>query len=216
VRLVFSSITVLALYRIAETGAARTVQIGPRPGIRPYATDAHAYTGDERYPRKEVVITVNHHAQWPGGRGFNQPPGAGGPWPGGTPFGPPADPFAGPPALLQSVQYPGLGPAPGAPKAPGLPNLADLKLIIDRMGGIDGILSTVQKVQKIVGTVQQFAPMIKLLAGSLSKKTASAASADAGSRPRRRRRRGRRRRAGRPRRGARRRSAVIRGGDHLL
>ena len=171
-----------------------------------------------RYPRKEVVITVNHHPHWSDGRGFSQPPG-GGPWSAGSPVGPPADPFAGPPAFLQSVQYPGMGPAPGAPKAPGLPSLADLKLIVDRMGGIDGILNTVQKIQKIVGTVQQFAPMLKLLAGSLGPKKASAAaaSADRESRPRRRRRRGRGRRGGGKRRsGARRRNVVIRSDDGLF
>ena len=171
------------------------------------------------------MITVNHQTHWSGARAFGQPPGSGAPWTGGVPVGPPAgppaglsagppaDPFAGPPAWLQSTPYPGLGPAPGAGKATGLPNLADLKLIIDRMGGIDGILSTVQKVQKIVGTVQQFAPMIKLLAGSIGPKKASAASADSGSRPRRNRRRNSRRRRGAAgtRRGARRKNVAVRG-----
>ncbi|REK57355.1 MAG: tyrosine protein kinase [Thermobacillus sp.] len=156
------------------------------------------------------MITVNHYTHLPGSRGFTQLPGAGAPFPGGPQAGPPADPFAGPPAYLQSVQYPGLIPAQGAAKPGGLPNLADLKLIIDRMGGIEGILSTIQKVQKIVGTVQQFAPMIKLLAGSLgSKKTAAAASTNTERRPRRRRRRGGRRpRSGRARRGSRRRAGI--------
>lgn len=156
---------------------------------------------------------MNHYTHLPGNRGFTQPPGAGAPFPGGPQAGPPADPFAGPPAYLQSVQYPGLIPAQGAAKPGGLPNLADLKLIIDRMGGIDGILSTVQKVQKIVGTVQQFAPMIKLLAGSIGPKKASAASADSGSRPRRNRRRNSRRRRGAAgtRRGARRKNVAVRG-----
>ena len=154
------------------------------------------------------MISVNHYPHMSGSRSFSQPPGAGAPWPGGSQIGPPADPFvSGPPAYLQSQQYPGLVPSPGVSKGPlGLPNLADLKLLIDRMGGIEGILSTVQKVQRIVGTVQQFAPMIKLIAGSLGpKKAAAAASADDGEwRPRRRRRRGGRgRRAGRSRRGVR-------------
>lgn len=153
---------------------------------------------------------MNHYTHLPGSRGFTQLPGAGAPFPGGPQAGPPADPFAGPPTYLQSVQYPGLIPAQGAAKPGGLPNLADLKLIIDRMGGIEGILSTIQKVQKIVGTVQQFAPMIKLLAGSLgSKKTAAAASTNTERRPRRRRRRGGRRpRSGRARRGSRRRAGI--------
>jgi len=182
--------------------------------MRPYATDAHAYTGDERYPREEVVIPVNHPAHWAGVRGFGQPPaGTGGPWTGGPPAGPPADPFFGPPAYLQGVQYPGPGPAPGVPKPPGLPSLAELKLFVDRMGGIDGILNTVQKIQKIVGTVQQFAPMIKLLAGSLTpKKAAAAASTEAGRRPRRRRRRG----GAKGRRGARRKRVSVRSEDELI
>jgi len=176
------------------------------------------------FPRKEVVIHVNNHTHWSGARGFAQPPGSGAPWPGGPPAVPPAgppavppaDPFAGPTAWLQSAQYPGLGPAPGPAKPMGLPNLADLKLLVDRMGGIDGILSTVQKIQKIVGTVQQFAPMIKLIAGSLGPKKAAAASADGEARPRRRRRRGGRRRSGAgTRRGARRRTARIRSDDTL-
>jgi hypothetical protein len=152
---------------------------------------------------------MNHYMHMSGSRNFLPPPGAGAPFSGGPIVGPPADPFAEPPVYLQSAQYPGLVPAQGAAKgAFGLPNLADLKLIIDRMGGIDGILSTVQKVQKIVGTVQQFAPMIKLLAGSLGKGKAASASADNEWRPRRRRRRGgSRRRAVRSRRGARRRAA---------
>jgi hypothetical protein len=158
------------------------------------------------------VIHVNHPAHWSGARGFTQPPGpgGGGPWPGGLPAGPPADPFFGPPAIPQNVQYPGQGPYPGAPKAPGLPTLADLKLLVDRMGGIDGILNTVQKIQKIVGTVQQFAPMIRLLAGSLAaKKAAAAASSDVRRRPRRRRRRG----GAKSRRGARRKNVAVRSED---
>jgi hypothetical protein len=48
-----------------------------------------------------------------------------------------------------------------------LGNLNDIKGIIDRMGGIDGIVATVGKVQKIMSSVQQFAPMAKLIMGSL-------------------------------------------------
>lgn len=170
------------------------------------------------------MITVNHHTHWTGGRAFTQPPGPGAPWPGGEPVGPPAGPPADPyvsgfPAWPQSAPYPGLNPTSGANKPFGLSNLADLKLIIDRMGGIDGILNTVQKVQKIVGTVQQFAPMIKLLAGSLGPKKAAAASTNTESRPGRRRRRGGgrvRRGAARPRRGARRKNVVVRSEDGLF
>jgi hypothetical protein len=42
-------------------------------------------------------------------------------------------------------------------------NFAQLKQIVDRMGGIEGVISTLGKVQKMVGTFQQMAPMLKLL-----------------------------------------------------
>ena len=119
---------------------------------------------------------MNHyHRNIPGQRGFAQPPG-GGPFPG---IG---DPFA---------------QGGGASKGPfGLPNMGELKLIIDRMGGIDGILNTMQKVQKFVGTMQQMAPMLKLLTGAFGSKKAKATSVgdddDYEWRPKKRRRRRRR------------------------
>lgn len=145
---------------------------------------------------------MNHyHRNIPGQRGFGQPPvpPQGGQFPGiGDPFAqgggaPGVDPFAGPPAV-QGSQFPGVVPGAGAgggSKGPfGLPNMADIKVIIDRMGGIDGILSTMQKVQKFVGTMQQMAPMLKLLTGAFGAKKAKAASSDDGEwRPKRRRRR---------------------------
>ncbi|MCP3747109.1 MULTISPECIES: tyrosine protein kinase [Paenibacillus] len=48
-----------------------------------------------------------------------------------------------------------------------LSNLNEIKGFIDRMGGIDGIVATVGKVQKVMSSVQQFAPMAKLIMGSL-------------------------------------------------
>ncbi|MDO7907559.1 tyrosine protein kinase [Paenibacillus sp. JX-17] len=48
-----------------------------------------------------------------------------------------------------------------------LGNLGDLKGIIDRMGGIDGMLATLTKVQKVMGSIQQIAPMAKLIMGAL-------------------------------------------------
>lgn len=71
-----------------------------------------------------------------------------------------------------------------------LPNLTEIKGFVDRMGGIDGILTTVTKVQKVVSSVTQMAPMVKVLFGSFGKKSAS--SSDSNSivqNPRRRRRR---------------------------
>lgn len=71
-------------------------------------------------------------------------------------------------------------------------SLNDIKGFVDRIGGIDGIVSTMTKVQKVVSSVSQMAPLIKVLAGSFGKKGASAAIAEddnEGSPPRRRKRR---------------------------
>jgi hypothetical protein len=71
-------------------------------------------------------------------------------------------------------------------------SLNDLKGLVDRMGGIDGIVATMTKVQKVVSSVSQMAPLIKVLAGSLGKKGAAATIAEdatAVPRPRKRRRR---------------------------
>lgn len=60
--------------------------------------------------------------------------------------------------------------AGGAAKSTGgfsMPNLNDIKGIVDRLGGIEGILATVGKVQKVMQTFQQFAPMAKLITGLL-------------------------------------------------
>ncbi|MEC0232792.1 tyrosine protein kinase [Paenibacillus kribbensis] len=46
-------------------------------------------------------------------------------------------------------------------------NLNEIKGFIDRMGGIDGIVATLGKVQKVMSSVQQFAPMAKLIMGAL-------------------------------------------------
>lgn len=39
--------------------------------------------------------------------------------------------------------------------------------MIDRFGGIDGIMSGIGKMQKVVGGIQQMAPMMKLVMGIL-------------------------------------------------
>ncbi|WP_143044376.1 hypothetical protein [Paenibacillus sp. CF384] len=57
-------------------------------------------------------------------------------------------------------------------------SLNDLKGVVDRMGGIDGIVTTMGKVQKVVGSITQMAPLIKVLAGSFGKKGASVTSTD--------------------------------------
>ncbi|WP_106768864.1 hypothetical protein [Paenibacillus faecalis] len=52
----------------------------------------------------------------------------------------------------------------------------DLKGIIDKMGGIDGIIANVGKVQKMVQGFQQLAPIMSLFAGMFSKKNKSGSS----------------------------------------
>lgn len=72
-------------------------------------------------------------------------------------------------------------PAPPAPSGKGFSlanltkyaNLTELKGLVDRMGGLDGILSTVTKVQKVVGSVSQMAPLVKVFMGSFGKKSES-------------------------------------------
>ncbi|WP_144027526.1 hypothetical protein [Paenibacillus selenitireducens] len=46
-------------------------------------------------------------------------------------------------------------------------SMNDIKGFIDRMGGIDGIVSTLSKVQKVMQSVSQMAPMVKLMADTL-------------------------------------------------
>ncbi|MBY0216185.1 tyrosine protein kinase [Paenibacillus illinoisensis] len=86
------------------------------------------------------------------------------------------------------------GGAPVAPPVPvetpaassssgfSLANLGELKGMIDRFGGIDGIMSGIGKMQKVVGGIQQMAPMMKLVMGILpfgkGKNKSSPAEAD--------------------------------------
>ncbi|WP_168120346.1 hypothetical protein [Paenibacillus sp. HB172176] len=81
-----------------------------------------------------------------------------------------------------------------------LPNLTEIKGFVDRMGGLDGILSTVTKVQKVMGSVTQMAPMVKVLMGSFGKKSISEDDENNSEwKPRRRRRRRRPASSARPR-----------------
>lgn len=69
-------------------------------------------------------------------------------------------------------------------------NLGQIKTMIDRMGGIEGVLDTVSKVQKVMQSVQQLAPMIRLLMPKLNKADEDDyIEEDYRPRPRRRRRR---------------------------
>ncbi|HIW34761.1 MAG TPA: hypothetical protein IAA29_18450 [Candidatus Paenibacillus intestinavium] len=66
-------------------------------------------------------------------------------------------------------------------------NVDELKGLVDRFGGLDGILSTVTTVQKVVSTVGQIAPMVKIFAGTMGKKGAESATTEATTTPARRR-----------------------------
>lgn len=102
---------------------------------------------------------------------------------------------AGP--YLPEGQYMPYFPGQPAPEPPGKAasgllgnfNVGQIKQLIDRMGGIDGVLNTVGKVQKIVQSVQQIAPMLKLLLPKSAAKTAADEDEWEYERPRRRRRR---------------------------
>ncbi len=66
----------------------------------------------------------------------------------------------------------------------------DIKGFVDRMGGVEGMMSTLTKVQKTMQTFQQMAPMLKLLIPKLGgAKSASLDDDDYYYRRRRRRRR---------------------------
>ncbi len=74
--------------------------------------------------------------------------------------------------------------------------LQDIKSMIERMGGIEGVMANLGKVQKFIQTAQQVAPMAKLLFGSFLGGKAAAAAERAAPRRRRRRRGGRRKSSG--------------------
>jgi hypothetical protein len=169
--------------------------------------------------------------KWPAVRGWlpdRQPPGGGG-YPGVDDFqGPVGGPYGGPgygggggffggPSSGYGQGYGGGGGFFGGPSSGygqgyggggglfGLPfNLGQLKTFIDRMGGLDGILNTIGKMQRLFGTMQQLAPLMRLL---LAKKSSTPDAEEDAEPPRRRRKRG----GGQRRR---RRSAAGRSGIH--
>jgi hypothetical protein len=62
-------------------------------------------------------------------------------------------------------------------------NMNQIKGFVDRMGGVEGIIGTMTKVQKVMANFKQMAPMLKLLYNSFSGKVKSTG----GTLPRRRR-----------------------------
>jgi hypothetical protein len=106
------------------------------------------------------------------GNSFAGPSGFGDPFAGPSGFG---GSFAGPPALVNPTVIPPGGAGAGA--AAGLPGkLGEVKAFIDRMGGIDGVISGVGKFQKFVSTMQQFGPIIRLFMSKDKGKVASVRS----------------------------------------
>jgi len=67
-------------------------------------------------------------------------------------------------------------------------NMKQISGFVERMGGIDGILGTMGKVQKFMSSFQQMAPMIKVLFNSFTGKVKSADDDDVAA-PRSRKRR---------------------------
>jgi hypothetical protein len=60
--------------------------------------------------------------------------------------------------------------AVATPTGSGFFNLGQIKQIIDKLGGVEGIMNTMAKVQRMVSGFQQVAPLVKELIGSLGKK----------------------------------------------
>lgn len=123
------------------------------PGHPPQSGDAYPGIGDYIGPTADPVAGT-----------------VGGPA-GGTFSGSVSGPVAGPVASPVTAPVTGSvygSPAPyfpgfGGGKA-GIPfNLAELKTFVDRMGGLDGILNTFGKMQRLFSTVQQMAPLVRLL-----------------------------------------------------
>ncbi|WP_405155188.1 tyrosine protein kinase [Paenibacillus sp. FSL K6-0108] len=96
----------------------------------------------------------------------------------GGPGGPGGNFFGGGASVAPPVPV----ETPAASSGFSLANIGELKGMIDRFGGIDGIMNGIGKMQKVVGGFQQMAPMMKLVMGILpfgkGKKSSSAADKD--------------------------------------
>ncbi|GLI09673.1 hypothetical protein YDYSG_57050 [Paenibacillus tyrfis] len=162
--------------------------IGNR-GMTPYpraVTYAHPHASPQVYaPGQQQVFTRSLTPA--AGMGAGNPYGNFGEFGGGGPMAlqPGAEPEGG--GLLSSL-FGGGGGATGTAGGGGGFNVEQVKGLIDKLGGVEGIVETFNKVQKMVQSVQQFAPMLKVLLGSFGKKD-TAASKSGGNRSGRRRRR---------------------------
>lgn len=88
---------------------------------------------------------------------------------GGNPYSQQIRPGGGLPATTSSSS----GAAGGAGGLLGGFNFNQIKTFVERMGGIDGIIGTMSKVQKMVTSFQQMAPMLKLMFGAFGPKAAT-------------------------------------------
>jgi hypothetical protein len=117
--------------------------------------------------------------------------GGGGGNAGGSLFGgPPATNSGGGSGNFLSNLLGGGGGAAGGSSNPlsGL-NIKQISGFVERMGGIDGIIGTMGKVQKFMTSFQQMAPMVKTLIGSIGKgKVKSSDDLEEVFRPKRKRR----------------------------
>ncbi len=58
----------------------------------------------------------------------------------------------------------------------GLLKSLNWKPLLDQVGGIDGLITRMNQVQKLIHTVQQFAPVMKMLSGAFGRKPLSTTS----------------------------------------
>ncbi|WP_258525854.1 aminotransferase [Paenibacillus sp. YN15] len=106
--------------------------------------------------------------------------------PGGSPYPGLENPYLGGTSGMPVPYYPqtqlingggaGAGAGAGGSGGGGLLgslNMNQIKGFVDKMGGIDGIVGTMTRVQKMVSSFQQMAPMLKLLMGSFGAKAAA-------------------------------------------
>ncbi|MDB5053382.1 MAG: hypothetical protein JWM44_1432 [Bacilli bacterium] len=92
---------------------------------------------------------------------YNPYPGVGGPYSGYAP------------AAVSTALV-----APNASPATSSFNLNQIKGIIDRMGGIDGVMGHITRAQKIFQSIQQLSPMLKVLLGAFGTKKATTKKLD--------------------------------------
>lgn len=133
---------------------------------RSFQQAAPQYPGAGQYPVPYQTMDIS---------GFSQPPATMSPSGGGG---------GGLSSLLSGFGVGGSGAGGGSSF-----NIAQIKQVIDRLGGIEGIVDTMTKVQRMVQTVQQVAPLVKVLMGSFGKGSKTKGDSDAAPKRRRRRKR---------------------------